>query len=202
MGRTFDGGEQAGIDALTFLSTSPTAYDRIAKQLVTHFVADDPPPRAVAHISGVLKDTQGDLAATSAALVDLPEAWVPAQKFKTPFDLVVSTLRALPPPPSPKPYDPTSPLNALGQPVFGAPLPNGWPDTASAWASSDAVMARIDVAYTYAGRFTDSDMDPMAVADAALGPLLRPDTRVAIASAGSPREALTLFLTSPEFQRR
>ena len=202
MGHEFDGGEQAGIDALTFLSTYPTTYDLLAKKLVIHFVADDPPEAAVAKISGVLRDTKGDLGSASAALVDLPEAWVPGQKLKTPFEYVVSSLRAAPPPPGQKPPDPIGILAQLGQPVWSAPLPNGWPDQAASWAGSDAVMARIDWAYTYSSRFNDAGIDPVQLADNALGPLLRPETQSAMASAGSPREALTLFLTAPEFQRR
>jgi uncharacterized protein (DUF1800 family) len=202
MGHSFDGGQQAGIDALTFLSTYPTTYDFLARKLVIHFVADDPPPAAVAQIAGVLRDTQGDLGAASAALVDLPQAWVPGQKFKTPFEYTISMVRAAPPPPSPKPPLLQAVLNQLGQPVWSAPLPNGWPDQAADWAGSDAVMARIDFAYTYAGRFGDATTSPLQLADNALGPLLRPETRAAMSAAGSPREAMTLFLTAPEFQRR
>jgi uncharacterized protein (DUF1800 family) len=98
MGHQFDGGEQAGIDALTFLSTYPTTYKRLAKKLVTHFVADNPPPDAVRRIAEVLTDTQGDLGVASAALVDLPQAWVPGQKLKTPQEFMISTLRAAPAP--------------------------------------------------------------------------------------------------------
>jgi uncharacterized protein (DUF1800 family) len=202
LGRQFDGGEQAGIDALTFLSTYPTTYNMLARQLVIHFVADDPPPRAVAHISGVLRDTQGDLLAASAALVDLPEAWVPEQKLKTPFEYVISTWRAAPPPAGQPPLQALGVLYQLGQPVWNAPLPNGWPDQAQDWAGADAVMARINWAYTYSARFADGQSDPMQLAQNTLGPLLRPQTQAAMGSAGSPREALTLFLTAPEFQRR
>jgi uncharacterized protein (DUF1800 family) len=204
MGRSFDGGEQAGVDALRFLATYPTTYDLLATKLVTHFVADDPPPDAVAHISGVLRDTHGDLHAASAALVDLPQAWAPGQKLKTPFDYVVSTLRAAPPPAFQPPPNPVNVLNGLGQPVWGAPLPNGWPDQAASWAGSDAIMSRIDFAYTYAARFDSgaSGPQPVDIANAAMGPLLRPATVDAMAQAGSRREALTLFLVSPEFQRR
>jgi uncharacterized protein (DUF1800 family) len=202
LGQSFDGGEQAGIDALTYLSTYPTTYGLLAKKLVTHFVADDPPPAAVARISGVLRETKGDLGAASAALVDLPGAWVPGQKLKTPFDYVISLLRAAPPPADQKPPAPLGFLAQLGQPVWAAPLPNGWPDQAENWAGSDAVMARIDLAYTYANRFNDAGQDPVQLANNALGPLLRPETQTAMAAAGSPREALTLFLTAPEFQRR
>lgn len=202
MGHAYDGGEQAGIDALTFLSTYPTTYGMLARELVIHFVADNPPPAAVARIAGVLRDTQGDLGITSAALVDLPEAWVPGQKFKTPFEFFISTLRAAPVPQGQQPANAMGILNALGQPAWAPPLPNGWPDQAASWAGSVAVMARIDWAYTYAGRFNDAGAEPMQIADNALGPLLRPETRAAMASAGSRREALTLFLTAPEFQRR
>lgn len=204
LGQEFDGGEQAGIDALTYFSTYPTTLQNLAKKLVTHFVSDDPPPAAVAHIAGVLRDSQGDLAATSAALVDLPQAWVQGQKFKTPFEYVVSALRAAPPPPAPKPVNIAGAIGALGQPVWNAPLPNGWPDQAAVWAASDAVLARIDWAFTYAGRFDQgfAGPQPADIANLALGPLLRPATQRAIAQAGSRREALTLLFAAPEFMRR
>ncbi len=202
MGHVFNGGEQAGMDALTFLSTYPTTYDKLAHQLATHFIADTPPPDAVAQLAGVLRATQGDLAATSAALVDLPQAWIPGQKLKTPFDYVLSTLRAAPPPPSQPTPNPLGILAALGQPVWQAPLPNGWPDNAASWAGAAAISARINWAFTYASRFGDGEANPVQLADTALGPLLRTQTRQAMAASGSPREAMTLFLVSPEFQRR
>jgi uncharacterized protein (DUF1800 family) len=203
LGQTFGSGEQAGIDALNFLASYPTTYTHLAQKLVTHFIADKPPPRAVAHIASALHDTNGDLGAASAALVDLPEAWKPARKLKTPFDYVVSTLRALPPP-GQLPPNPLGILNGLGQPLWNAPLPNGWPDQAAQWSGSAALLTRIDWAYTYAGRFDrfDTGPQPIDIATAALGPRLRPATISAMASAGSPREALTLFLASPEFQWR
>jgi len=201
LGQTFDGGEQAGIDALTYLSTYPTTYDLLATKLVTHFVADDPPPGAVARISGVLRDTNGDLAATSAALVDLPQAWHPGSKLKTPFEFYISSLRAAPPPAGQPAPDPVGILSGLGQPVWNAPLPNGWPDQAADWSGSDAILMRIDWAFTYTARFADGP-SPADIAHAALGPLLRPATERAMATAGSRREALTLLFASPEFQRR
>jgi uncharacterized protein (DUF1800 family) len=204
MGQSFDGGEQAGIDALNFLATHPTTYKFLAAKLVTHFVADRPPPPAVAHIAGVLHDTQGDLGAASAALVDLPQAWVPGEKLKTPFEYVVSSMRAVPPPAAMPPLQTVAVIARLGQPVWNAPLPNGWPDQAASWSGSDAIMSRIDWAYSYAAH-ADNGADgaqPIDLAQTALGPHLRPATIQAMAAAGSRREALTLFLTSPEFQRR
>ncbi len=202
LGRSFDGGEQAGIDALTFLATYPTTYQRLAQKLVTHFVADAPPPGAVARVAGVLRDTGGDLGAAAAAVVDLPAAWVAGRKLKTPFEYMISVLRAAPPLAGQPAVNYAGVLNQLGQPLWLAPQPNGWSDQAADWAGSDAVMARIDWAYGYAGRLQADGVQPGDVAAAALGPLLRPATATAMAGAASPREALTLLFAAPEFQRR
>lgn len=203
LGQSFDGGEQAGIDALTYLSRHPAAYKLIAAKLVGHFVADTPPPDAVARIAGVLGETGGDLGAASAALVDLPAAWAPLTKLKTPQDYVISTLRAAPPDPA-KPVNYPAVLTQLGQPLWGAPLPNGWPDVAASWDGADAILARVNWAYTYAARFDagDNTVQPGDIAGAALGPLLAPTTSAALGHAGSRREAVTMLLASPEFQRR
>jgi len=202
LGQIFDGGEQAGIDALTYLSIHPTTYLLLATKLVTHFVADNPPPGAVAHIAQVLHDTGGNLGSASLALVDLPQAWVPGTKLKTPFDYVVSLLRAAPPPPGQALPPAIGVLGGLGQPVWNAPLPNGWSDQAATWSGSDAIMQRINWAYTYTGRFSNAAVQPADMAHASLGPLLRPATLTAVQTAGSPREALTLLFAAPEFQRR
>ena len=61
-------------------------------------------------------------------------------------------------------------------------------------------MRRIDWAYAVSGRIGSRDVAELA--DASLGPLLRADTLQAVRRAGSRREAMTLLLTAPEFQRR
>jgi uncharacterized protein (DUF1800 family) len=222
MGQRFDGGEAAGVAALSFLSRQPSTYQLLARKLAIHFVADAPPAAAVQSLAEVLMATGGDLAAVSAALVDLPGAWAPLTKLKTPAEYVISALRAVPPgdaPPGDALPGNTSPdkspsgkgpenapavLARLGQTFWGAPLPNGWPDQAADWDGSDAILSRVDWAYTYAGRVDNGNTgaQPAEIANAALGGLLRPATAAAIAAAGSRREAVTLLFASPEFQRR
>jgi len=203
MGATFDGGEQAGIEALAFLSRQPATYQMLARKLVTHFVADDPPPADVARVAAALNDTGGDLAAAATVVVDLESAWRPLRKLKTPQEFVVSTLRAAPPADG-LPVDYLGISNALGQPFWGAPLPNGWSDQAATWDGGEAILDRVDWAYTYAGRVDGGAVGPQPrdVARLALGDYLRPATASAIAGAGSRREALTLLFAAPEFQRR
>jgi uncharacterized protein (DUF1800 family) len=199
MGQSYPAGEQGGIQALQFLATHPATYAALATDLVRHFVSDDPPPDAVRHISRVLIDTHGDLGAASLALISLPEAWQPLTKLRSPFDYLIAALRAVDVP-AEKRGDVMGALGALGQPLWNAPLPNGWPDRAVDWAAPESLLRRADWAFGLAGRA--GDVDPAAMAEASLGPLLRPATLEAVHRAGSRRDGLTLLLASAEFMRR
>lgn len=200
LGRTFPEGEEGGVQALLFLADHPSTHRSLATKLVRHLVADDPPAEQVRTIEGVLRDTGGDLGAASKALITVPGAWRGLTKLRAPLDFVLATLRAVDLPPDRQPPDPIGIMAGLGQPLFTAPLPNGWPDTAAEWSSPEALLRRVDWAFGFSGRC--GAIEPMELAETTLGPLLTPATRDAIHHAGSRREALTLLLSSPEFFRR
>ena len=199
MGHTFPEGEAGGVEALRFLANHPATHRHLARKLTRHFVSDTPSPNAVRAIEAILRDTGGDLGAAAAGLVRVPEAWTPLTKFRAPLDLMVAGFRALAVPPDPPPPF-LGVLAGLGQRLWTAPAPNGWPDTAADWSNPEAMMRRLDWSFGFAQRI--GDHDPQAIAEATLGPLRRPETAEAMRRAGSRREALTLLLTSPEFQRR
>ena len=199
MQQAFPPDEAGGVAALAFLADHSATYRFLATKLACHFVADDPPPDTIRTIESVLRDTRGDLGAASAALVRLDAAWQPGTKLRAPLDYVVAGVRALAVA-SDKLPDMLGILAGLGQPLWTAPAPNGWPDRAADWAAPEAMLRRIDWASGFAGRIGDRDV--IAISDLTLGPLLRPDTREAVRRAGSRREAMALLLTSPEFQRR
>jgi uncharacterized protein (DUF1800 family) len=199
LGRTMPDGEAGGIAALAFLAGHPATHRHLATKLVQHFVADTPPPDAVRRIEAVLRDTRGDLGQAATALVGLSDAWQPLAKLRSPQDYVLATLRAADLPEHNRP-DVAGIMRGLGQPIFGAPFPIGWPDRAADWAGPESVMRRVDWAYGFAGRA--AVLDPVAVADTSLGPLLSPATSEAVRRAGSRQGAFTLLFTSPEFQRR
>jgi len=199
MGRPYPEGPGALDEVLGWLARHPATLRNLAAKLVRHFVADTPPEPAVARVARVLAETDGDLKAAALAVVALPQAWVPLAKLRTPSDLVLALARALDLPEADRPQI-RGAMAALGQGVLNAPLPNGWPDTAADWATPEAMMRRIDWAWSVAGRA--AGLEPMAVAQASLGPLLGEATRAAMAQAGSRREALALLFASPEFQRR
>jgi uncharacterized protein (DUF1800 family) len=115
------------------------------------------------------------------------------------MDYLIASVRSLGVPPERMP-NLEAVLGDLGQPMWAAPAPDGWPDRAADWAAPEALLRRIDWASGFAGRVGNRDV--VEVADNTLGPLLRPETRDAVRRAGSRRDAMTLLLTSPEFQRR
>jgi uncharacterized protein (DUF1800 family) len=197
--QSFPPGEEGGIAALRFLAEHPATHRFLAGKLVRHFVADDPPPDAVRVVEAVLRDTNGNLGSAAAALVTLPAAWQPGAKLRTPQEYVIACVRTLDLPPEQVP-NLAGILAGLGQPFWTAPAPNGWADRAVDWAAPEAMLRRIDWASGFAGRAGDQDV--AEVSEAALGPLLRPVTLGAIRRAGSRRDAMTLLLTCPEFQRR
>jgi uncharacterized protein (DUF1800 family) len=199
MGMSFPEGEAGGEAVLTWLGHHPATFHRLAERLVRHFVADSPAPADVRRIADVLHRTEGSLKAATLALLDLPAAWTPLTKLRTPADYVVAATRALDQPEDKRP-DMHGLMAQFGQPFLSAPLPNGWPDTAADWADGEMLLRRADWAVGVAGRHPA--LDPMALADNSLGDLLGETSRQAIERAASRRDAVALALAAPEFQRR
>ena len=199
MGRVWPAGEDGGVALLGWLATHPATYRHLAQKLVCHFASDDPPPGDVARIAAVLARTQGDLGAAAASLVDLPGAWVPGRKLRSPQDYVVACLRAIGAPPA-EMKNVAGYCSGLGQGAFQAPFPIGWPDRAADWAGPEAMLQRLDFAYGLAGHL--HDVDPETVGHETLGPLLSATTLGQVRAAGSRRDGLALLLASPEFMRR
>ena len=202
LGQTFAEGEDGGVAALKFLASRPATHRFLATKLVRHFVADEPPAAAVQRIARGLAESGGDLGAATHALIALPEAWTPLTKLRAPQDYALAVLRGVG-----AGDEAAQPLlGALGQfaqPLWTAPGPNGWPDMAGEWAAPEQLMRRLDWVNGMARRAAAIGRpDPVEVAEATLGPLLKPETMNAVRRAGSVSEALVLLLASPEFQRR
>lgn len=201
-----ENGEREGQEALRDLARHPSTARHIATKLARHFIADEPPPQAVAKLERVFRDTGGDLKALAAALVDEPSAWQPAlNKMRTPIEYVVAAIRLL------GGVQDTlgdqqfkglaESLRIMGQIPFTAQSPKGWPDVASAWAGPAAIMERVQWAHALAERIQKKP-DPALLADTTMGPMLSPPTREALKLAADPTQGLALLLASPEFQRR
>src|SRR5450631_4533711 len=202
LGKRYAQEEQAqGQAVLEDLARHPSTARFIATKLVRHFVADEPPRAIVERVAGAFLKSDGDLPLVYSKLLESPEAWdASLPKFKTPEDLVFSTLRAFDTVPS-QPEDVIRSFDLLGQRQYTPGSPAGWPDTAKAWDGSDALMHRVLWASRMAQR-CDRGADPRAVAASCLGGYARTETLTALSRAASGQQALALLVMSPEFQRR
>ena len=201
LGRTYpmDGVAQ-GRAALTDLARHPSTAGFIARKLARHFVADEPPPTLVARLESAFTASDGDLLVVTRALIEAPEAWTtPLAKFRSPIEFMAGLMRAT----GRTPEAPAALLNGLrlmGQPLWEAPGPNGWPDTTAAWLAPEAMAARLDIAAQWGRRA--GGVDPLDLTDQILGPAVSRDTHEMVARAESRAQGLGLLFMSPEFQRR
>jgi uncharacterized protein (DUF1800 family) len=186
---------------LSDLARHPATARHLAFKLARHFVADSPPAAAVEHIANAFRDSSGDLPTVHRAVLDIPSAWAStAVKFKTPHELVVSSLRMLDFVPT-EPRQVAAPFDLLGQRPYTPGSPAGWPDTATHWDGPDALLKRIEWAGSIAARVAGGEQ-PLGLGERSLGGALNERTRVAITRAASAEQGITLLLASPEFQRR
>jgi uncharacterized protein (DUF1800 family) len=203
LGKTYaESGMAQGEAVLRDLAAHPSTATHVATKLARHFIADEPPPAAVERIARAFRESGGSLPAVHAALLECPEAWhAPLAKLKSPIEYVVSCLRALPAARAADSRPLFLALHEMGQRPYFAPSPQGWPDTAQAWAGADALWKRIEWSGILAAR-AGSGIDPVVLARESYGEAVSEPTRLAIERAESRQQGLALWLASPEFQRR
>ncbi len=193
-------GISQGRAVLRDLAHHPATAHHIALKLARYFVTDTPPPRLVANMAATYTRTRGDLSAVYQTLIGSDEAWDPKLvKIRSPLEYLVALLRASGE--RPKPNLIVGVLNAMGQPLWNPSGPNGFSDTVDAWASSEGLATRIDVANMVAN-MPPGRVDPRRFASDTLGALLSPDTEHAISRAETKAQAVSIAFLSPEFQRR
>lgn len=202
LGKTYrEDGAQEGIDVLADLAKHPSTARFIATKLVRHFVNDTPPPAAIAQIEQAYLRSDGNLAAVSRELIRLEEIWLqPLTKVKTPYELVVSMLRAVDLQDVPE-RSLAGSLRQLGHFPFRASSPAGWPDRAKDWLSPESLLRRIEWVRAATARFPRS-LQPDDIAEVTIGPVMTAPTKEMIDAAPSGEEALAMIFASAEFQRR
>ena len=187
---------------LDMFAAHPATAKHIATKLARHFIADDPPPAAVARLARVFAKTDGDLRAVAVTLIDMPEAWsTPLAKLRSPLDFVVALRRAVGASPGNEPQRTLRWLMALGEPLWHPPGPNGFPDQTDAWASAEGLKTRLDIAWQ-AAKQADAIGNPNEMLASLIGTSVSAETKQAISRAESKQQGLALLLMAPEFQRR
>jgi len=197
--------QQGGAQAraiLADIATHPATAKHIATKLAQHFAADVPPPALVARLEKSFLESGGNLPQLYRTLIDSPEMWLPKQaKFKSPWDWVISSLRALNVRELPNRGQSVNILAQLGQPIWKPGSPAGFSDTTENWAGGAALMRREEIASRLAERSANR-VDARILASRILSGQLSAITSESIARAESPSQGLALMLLSPEFLRR
>jgi uncharacterized protein (DUF1800 family) len=233
LGRTIPGaGMEQGEQALDMLARSPVTANHLSYQLAQYFVADNPPPVLVKRMASRYLATDGNIRDVLATMFASDEFWDRrnyGSKFKTPYEYVISSVRAIG-----APVVNVLPLAGtmaqLGMPLYGCQTPDGYKNTREAWLNPDAMMMRLsfatalgsgrllierppDVDFGAAGGFRksgqvrpvnyDRRMNPPEpeILAATLSNQFSPRTEAAIESAPMQLRA-PLILGSPEFMMR
>jgi len=149
LGNTISGGGlEQGEQALDLLARSPVTASHLSFQLAQYFVADNPPPALVSQMANRYLATDGDIRQVLATLFASNEFRDPRNyntKFKTPYEYVISAVRA-----TAAPVVNVLPLAGtmaqLGMPLYGCQTPDGYKNTRDAWLNPDAMMLRLSFA--------------------------------------------------------
>ena len=198
LGKDYDDiGLAQGVATLDDLAHHPATARHLSFKLARHFLSDQPPPALVQTLANVFNSSGGHLGTLTSALVSAPDAWsLPLQKMRSPLLFTAAMSRAS----QIRPETPSAlgELSLMGQPLWNAPSPNGFPDLAEAWSSPENMLVRLDVAARW-GRLNGA-ADPTKILDEALAQFASNATRQAISRAETRAQAIALLFMSPEFQ--
>src|SRR5688572_323296 len=199
-----------GLKVIDLLARHPATEKFIAKKLVRRFVADEPPAALVERAAEAFRRSDGDIRVVIRSIVEAPEFFFPEfyqAKVKKPLEYVASALRLM------EAETQVTPqllryLARMGEPLFLAQPPTGYPDVGSSWISPDMLLTRMNFAADLVGnRLDGARLQTQSAPDVqTFIRLIAPDslstaTRAALAeTTGS--DMLAVLLAAPEFQRR
>jgi uncharacterized protein (DUF1800 family) len=211
------GGERDGEQVLDILAKHPATARFIATKLVRRFVSDVPPPELVDRVAKRFRSTDGDLREVMRTILTSPE-FLSARsyntKVKTPFEFVVSAVRA-----TGADVQQALPLvrtlQQFGMPLFQCQPPTGYKDTADAWVNTGALVSRMNFSVALASnripgvaiagidsRLVSGPQQSPETASADAARLTSVAVRGTVPSDGPTVQTLALRLGGPEFQRR
>ena len=169
------GGIKDGEEVIDLLVHHPSTAKFISTKLARRFVSDTPPPALVARMAKTFQESDGDIRAVMRTMIYSPEFWSRESyrsKIKTPFELVVSSVRALG-----TDVDTPMPLvqwvGRIGEPLYQCQPPTGYADKAEAWVNTGALLNRLNFSLALAGnriRGARTDVNALMGLDATAEP--------------------------------
>src|SRR5467141_1698486 len=148
-GLTFQNeGKDEGIRLLKFLANQNATMHHVSAKLCARFVADEPPDGCIDAAVAAWQQTRGDIRVVLRAIFTSPDFWSAQairSKVKTPFEFVVSAVRATGVEPDDTPRL-AQLVGRLGEPLYQQPAPTGYAETEAHWVNSGALLARMNAA--------------------------------------------------------
>lgn len=202
LGKTYEeDGVKEGIAVLKDLARHPSTAKFIATKLAIHFVSDEPKNSTIDKLAKVYLKTNGDLSKVYEAIIDLPQVWqTPLPKVKTPYEFIISTLRAVNPQKLPIRFF-APPLTAMAHIPYSANSPQGWPDKAENWVAPETLLRRIEWARAISARL-EINQTPQELLEQTIGVVANSQTIEMVEAAPSKDAAMAIIFSSSEFQRR
>jgi uncharacterized protein (DUF1800 family) len=147
------GGMKDGEQVIELLTKNPNTAKFISTKLARRFVSDNPPPALIARMSKTYQKSGGDIREVMRTMIYSPEFWsreAYRAKVKTPYELVVSSVRALG-----TDVDTPMPLvqwvSRIGEPLYQCQPPSGYSDKAESWVNTGALLSRLNFSLALAG---------------------------------------------------
>ncbi len=142
------GGMKDGEAVIELLAHHPSTAKFISTKLARKFVSDNPPRSLVDMMAKTFLKTDGDIREVLRAMFNSQEFWAPENyrtKIKTPFEMTVSAVRVL--------HGDTNGnqpfhrwMRQMGEGLFLAQPPTGYPDTSEHWVNTGALLERMNFA--------------------------------------------------------
>lgn len=220
------GGENDGYAVIHLLATHPATAKFISTKLARRFVADNPPPALIEKMTQTYRKTDGDIREVLRTLFTSREFWAAENyraKIKTPFEMTVSAVRATGAETNASPPFHRW-ISQMGEGLYMAQPPTGYPDTAEHWVNTGALLERMNFSLALAANripgtrvnLTAPANESGQIVDWYLKSLLRgevsPETRATIdknlkeeplaRNEAQVAKIVGLILGSPEFQRQ
>ncbi len=167
LGHTLPAGRgiEDGNEVLAMLALHSATARHLGHKLAVRFVDDKPPAELVERLAARYLATQGDLGAVVRALVESPEFWASRrQKIRSPFELVVASLRATGAMVG-NPRAAVEWVERIGQPLYAYQAPTGYPDQGDFWVNTGALLNRMNFGMQLAaGRLPGITINLLALA--------------------------------------
>ncbi len=142
------GGAQDGERVIDIVTRHPATATFIATKLVRRFVSDTPPSALVAQVAETYRRTGGDITSMLRTIFtsrDFAATAVARAKIKKPLEFVASAVRAVGGTVDARGGVQLSrAASEIGETLYGAQPPTGWPDRAEAWVSAGTLLARMN----------------------------------------------------------